>query len=477
MVDDGNTHDSKGNENWVWAPNWSEVGRRNFLLSAGVLGVGSAAGCIGTDDEQSTEESTSADNPVESDESEDGGGAEEGAGGGDETESDEGTEEDEDEEVTERADMRVYAMDKESGEYLTGAEVTVESRETGETYSLTTKEGQEFDGNYARFQDLPLGLYYVTITAEGYEEATNTIHLVESGRQPILHMISTSTQTADMRVYAEHTETGEYLSSVDITIKNQETGNTQTMMTTEGQEFDGTYARFQNLPLGAYEVTARLPGFEPAQRTIELDESGRQPILEMSPDEPGTDDAYTITVRLVDAATGEPISDGTILMWLNRLGYGPGPDATNDNGEVTFEHLDHYGFEQDPDLEMSGLQAHAAGYNSVRRSISWRPSAGPTELTVEMEPENTSVERSILTVNAVAADTGDPVKIANVYIEHRGNSVITERTDRLGTAQFSLEDGLEYTIEALGEGGIYESETRTVVLNGDTRIILSMERS
>lgn len=35
----------------------------------------------------------------------------------------------------------------------------------------------------------------------------------------------------------------------------------------------------------------------------------------------------------------------------------------------------------------------------------------------------------VLTVNTVAADTDDPIRTANVYIEQGGTSVLTERTD------------------------------------------------
>lgn len=91
-------------------------------------------------------------------------------------------------EQTQTANMRVYAEDKADGGYLTGAEVTVMNTETGETYTGTTHSGEQYDGNYVIFEDLPLGTYQLTANAEGYQNATNTVKLTKSGRQPILQM-------------------------------------------------------------------------------------------------------------------------------------------------------------------------------------------------------------------------------------------------------------------------------------------------
>lgn len=104
-----------------------------------------------------------------------------------ETNEDEEEEEQEAGEETKTADMRVYVEDTTTGEYIEGMKITVENRETGETYTGTTVKGEKFDGKYHNFTGLPLGIYQVTAEGVGYETATNVVKLTESGRQPILH--------------------------------------------------------------------------------------------------------------------------------------------------------------------------------------------------------------------------------------------------------------------------------------------------
>lgn len=55
MTNDTNDHEKGSGKNKPWAPEWSSVDRRNFLLTLGVTGAGASAGCLGTDDEADEE--------------------------------------------------------------------------------------------------------------------------------------------------------------------------------------------------------------------------------------------------------------------------------------------------------------------------------------------------------------------------------------------------------------------------------------
>lgn len=319
---------------------WKTINRRDFLLAVGVAGTGSIAGCTDSGDNDDTTGSSgeaeadtgASDEPgTETNDQHQGEGESESESNDDTEES---TESDEGGDESQYADMRVYAMDRETGEYQAGAEVTLENRNTGETYTLTTEYGEEFDDIYARFRDLPLGTYYVTVVAEGYEEATNTIQLVESGRQPILHLVPTSTQTADMRVYAENADTNEYMSGIDITVKNQDTEETYTLQTVDGVEFDGKYARFRNLPLGTYTVIARHSEFLPARSTIELGESGRQPILEMEPAPSDQNTKSTFSGSFIYAIDEDPF-EGIVILTHTESGDTYSDDIEGGTGTVT----------------------------------------------------------------------------------------------------------------------------------------------
>lgn len=181
----------------------------------------------------------------------------------------------------------------------------------------------------------------------------------------------------------------------------------------------------------------------------------------------GTDSEENITVDLVDKETGDSIPNGAVLLWPNRMGHGWGPKATDSNGTVLFENLGEvHSFEDSSELEVAGLRAHAAGYTSTtRRDLSWRPSDGPLNITLEMGAENRDIERSILTV---MVDDSDYPEIPSVTVEQNGDVVVTERVNSQGRAQFSLEDGAEYTVSADGV-----SDTRTITVEGDTEITLS----
>lgn len=183
-----------------------------------------------------------------------------------------------------------------------------------------------------------------------------------------------------------------------------------------------------------------------------------------TPTPTGPDNA--ITVQLVDSETEDQIPNGVVLLWPNRMGHGWGPKATDSNGLVSFENLGEvHSFEDSSDLEVAGVRAHAAGYTSTpRRDLSWRPSDGPLDITLEMEAENRDIERSILTV---VVDDSDYPEIPSVTVEQNGDVVVTERINSRGRAQFSLEDGAEYTVSADGV-----SETRTVTVDGNTEITL-----
>lgn len=181
----------------------------------------------------------------------------------------------------------------------------------------------------------------------------------------------------------------------------------------------------------------------------------------------------SITIQLIDAETAEAIPDGTVTLHRNHLGHSWGPETTNEDGIVVFEDITAFPSSDriPPErAEVASLQANAAGYEEAQQSLSWHPSDGPLDLTVELEADERDIERSVLTVNVVGVSAADYPEIPSVTVERNGETVAKERVDSNNQVQFSLEDGQEYTVSADGVQG-----ERTVVVEGDTEITLSDE--
>lgn len=75
--------------------------------------------------------------------------------------------------------------------------------------------------------------------------------------------------------------------------------------TYQSEEYDGNYVIFERLPLGTYQLTADTEGYEGATYVVQLTESGRQPILQLQPQEP------KLTINVVNQF-GEPVNRGEV---------------------------------------------------------------------------------------------------------------------------------------------------------------------
>lgn len=171
---------------------------------------------------------------------------------------------------------------------------------------------------------------------------------------------------------------------------------------------------------------------------------------------------YTLSVTLLDTETTEPIENGTVEVTFLQEWWPAEP--TDESGTVYFDLPVEAG-------ETVGLQASAAGYAPADMSIQMEDP--PVDLTLEMEPEDSINDRSILTVNVVYADTTDPVALAEVRLSRNGGEVDTEHTVGDGIVHFSVEDGIEYSVSAADEAG--NSGEDTITIDGDTEITLSID--
>ncbi len=111
-------------------------------------------------------------------------------------------------------------------------------------------------------------------------------------------------ETAQLRVYVREAEDDEYVEGVTVSIEPHEGtpmdgyDGPYTAETVEGEEYFGTYALFEELPVGSYDLRATHPDYEVGvYEDLELDVSGRQPPIVLEPRE-----GRTLTI----ADRGEP---------------------------------------------------------------------------------------------------------------------------------------------------------------------------
>lgn len=128
---------------------------------------------------------------------------------------------------------------------------------------------------------------------------------------------STQPETAQLRVYVREEGVEEHLEGATVEVEPREGTELDgydgpvTVETVTGEEYFGAYARFDDLPVGRYDVRASHPGYESGSYTdLELDSSGRQPPISLEPRE---HDVLTVTGRgetaqfefVADIADGE----------------------------------------------------------------------------------------------------------------------------------------------------------------------------
>jgi len=175
-------------------------------------------------------------------------------------------------------------------------------------------------------------------------------------------------------------------------------------------------------------------------------------------DETESDNASGLTVQLIDAQTGDPIPKGTV-----DLKYFDPPNlrkVTDSNGQMTFDAPEN----DDSSLDYY-LYAEAAGYRDAETSFP--ANDVPSDIVIEMEAVDRSVDRAILTANANYS--GSSVGTLTVS---RNNKVVS-RKHLVNKARFSVRNGAEYTAQAEAQGNLVEKD---VLINGDTEITLQFER-
>lgn len=257
------------------------------------------------------------------------------------------------------------------------------------------------------------------------------------------------TKTADMRVYAEDTQTGEYVEGIRITVENRKTGETYTGTTAEGDEFNGTYHNFEDLPLGTYQLTAEGTRHETATNVVKLTQSGRQPILHM--DREYEDGRVTLTV--VDQF-GEPVTAGHVRISRDSTD-GSFTKNLDENGQVEFR--------ASPD-DTYYYSLHADGYQTESVHGEIDPSE-ETRKTIE-------VERS---VHQLTVPVGGPTlsAIPTVTIRRHVDGATTKRAGTGGKAVFDVYTGT-YTIITEDDD---ERHTKTVTVTADVSVKLRFDES
>lgn len=284
---------------------------------------------------------------------------------------DSGSGDESDDEPVRTAQLRVYVEDNSTGDYLTGANVTVVNRETGEEHTGTTEEGSQYYGNYVVFEDLPLGTYRISADADGYAGGSRSVELTESGRQPGIELAPESpSHTFTMNLV--NAETGEpFQTPVTLTRPNgtertHESGDDGVVRFSVGSGEYGFEIGAEGAELGMqYATTVSIEGGD-VTRTYRL--------------YPSPDDV-SASITVVDAETGEPIPDATVS--------GVSPNLATPYGEALFEvDTDANGVAEGAirdainDYEVS---VRADGYETNDESIS---AEELTDARIELAPEN-----------------------------------------------------------------------------------------
>lgn len=243
------------------------------------------------------------------------------------------------------------------------------------------------------------------------------------------------TTVADMRVYAEDTETGDYLEGVSITLENRETGATYTGTTTEGDAFDGSYHNFQDLLLGTYQVTAEANGYETSTNVVELTESGRQPILEMSP----VSSEFAVSV---EDRFGDPVTNGQVT--FTHANYDSWTIDLDDSGTAAIVVPEHGTY---------GYSVSAPGYQTDGVN-------GQVDVTADTQ-QTVEVENEVHQLVVYAGDAA-PVEGADITIErHADGETTTKTTDANGRVAFDVYTG-SYTVSGVDERGEEQAVDVTV---------------
>lgn len=313
------------------------------------------------------------------------------------------------------------------GEPATDADVSVVTYDGGSPVDTGTT-----DENGQMTLDVEDGDYEVSVSPESGAQSSDNrlVRINGEDNELVVQLEDPGEPTADMRVHAEDAETGEYVEGVAITVENRETGETYTGTTSQGDEYDGVYHNFEDLPVGTYQVTAESNGYETATDVVELTGSGRQPILHLNP----VDAEFTVTG--VDRF-GEPVTEAHVSFTHDE--YGVTDVQLNENGEATFQVPVHGTWSYSvtaPGYETEGVGEQVEVTGDVDR-----------EVQVENE------------VHELVVNVGDeaPVENADITLErHADGATTTEQTDEDGRVTFDVYTG-DYTVTGVDERGEEQS--------------------
>lgn len=157
-------------------------------------------------------------------------------------------------------------------------------------------------GDDRYLDDAPVVQYGGDVTGDGWDDvALSNNHYGPDEPEPGIGHPRGEPETAQLRVYVRETGVDEYLEGATVSIEPRDVrwmgsyDGSYEVETEPGEEYFGTYARFDALPIGVYDVRAAHPEYEATVETdLELDPSGRQPSISLEPRE---DDVLTVVGR------------------------------------------------------------------------------------------------------------------------------------------------------------------------------------
>ena len=245
-------------------------------------------------------------------------------------------------------------------------------------------------------------------------------------------------------VDVRHLDTDEPV-EIPVRLSNQDFSETTTAS-------DGT-AVFENVPAGTYEVKDEADGWWPEygaanQVTVDGDTSYTLGVRDAP-------DTHTLTVKVTDAETGDPVEGVDISGVGDR--HPDGSDMlmggeTNSDGVLV------------QDVYESGyhITVSSDGYEPMTKEV---VVDSDTSVSFELVPEEP--ETHTLTTTVTDA-TGDPLDGASVSIVtyDGGEDVASATADENGQATFDLEDG-SYEVIASHDGYAQPSDNRLVEIDGE----------
>ena len=167
------------------------------------------------------------------------------------------------EKIVNTASLTGTVVDSETGEKIAGAKVVLNP---GNLSTYSNKEG------YYKFEDLKLGSYTLTASADFYADVEGEIELTTAGANFTIKMTRIVT-TANLTGTVVDSETGENIAGAKVVVNP---GNLSTYSNKEG------YYEFENLEVGKYTITASADFYADVEGEIELTTAGANITIKMT---------------------------------------------------------------------------------------------------------------------------------------------------------------------------------------------------